>query len=73
MAEIRFTLRLPEELHNLIKQKADETGRSINEQVVFMLSDHARLKDSIERRIEELEADMRLVLTATGTVKDSDK
>jgi len=56
MAEIRFTLRLPEGLHNLIKQKADEAGRSINEQVVFMLSDHLRLKDDIERRLEAIEA-----------------
>ena len=56
MAEIRFTLRLPEDLHAIIKQKADEAGRSVNEQIVFMLADHVRLKDEIERRLDAIEA-----------------
>lgn len=65
MAEIRFTLRLPEDLHNMIKQKADETGRSINEQVVFMLSDHLQLKSELERRVIAIEEQLAQIVQQT--------
>ena len=55
MAEIRFTLRLPEDLHIILKQQADAAGRSMNEQIIYALIHYVGTMDKQERRITELE------------------
>lgn len=55
MADIRFTLRIPEEIHATLKDQAATSGRSMNEQIVYSLTRYLGVIDPLERRVIELE------------------
>jgi predicted transcriptional regulator len=55
MAEIRMTLRLPEELHAILKSQAESADRSLNEHIVFALTKFVGTIDELEQRVNELE------------------
>lgn len=55
MAETRMTLRLPDELHAILKKQADSADRSLNEHIVYALTQYVGTIDKLERRIDELE------------------
>ena len=53
--ESRFALRLPTDLYDFVRGKAEASGKSINEYIVFVLSDYHRLTDDVDRRLSVLE------------------
>lgn len=66
--ESRFALRLPTDLYDLVRGEAEEKGKSINEYIVFVLSDYHNLKGDMDRRISAIEA--KLASTTSAPVPD---
>lgn len=69
MTELRFSLRLPEDLHAIVKQAAEQSGRSMNEQIVYALTQYHGVTSQHERRIATLEqqlADLTAQLAIVG-------
>lgn len=53
--ESRYPLRLPSELHDLIKTEADKLGVSVNELIVRALSAYFEFSHQFEARFDEME------------------
>lgn len=56
--ESKFALRLPTDLYEFIRKEAEKSGKSINEYIVFVLSDYHRLRDKLESDIRDLQERM---------------
>jgi predicted GIY-YIG superfamily endonuclease len=46
--EVRLDLRLPDELHAAVQQRAKTEHRSINQQIVYMLTDHVEREQAAQ-------------------------
>jgi len=53
--EIRITLRLPVNVHVIVKNSAERNKRSLNEEIVTALTAHYDVADEIRKRLEQLE------------------
>lgn len=56
--ESKFALRLPTDLYEFIRDEANKNGKSINEYIVFVLSDYHKLRDKMEEDIKDLQQRM---------------
>jgi hypothetical protein len=55
MADIRLTLRIPEQLHATVKENSQKSDRSLNEEIVQALTNFYNVESEQNRRIAELE------------------
>lgn len=62
----RYALRLPPELYELIKTKAAEADRSMNEEILQALTSFYNVESEQNRRIAELERRLQLLSPQTS-------
>lgn len=53
--ESRYPLRLPPELYELVKSEAEKADKSMNEYIVWALTQFMMIRDEHEQRISDLE------------------
>jgi len=58
---VPLMLRLPPQLHAWVVERAEVEGMSMNEYIVFILSDYSNLKNQVEQRLSSIETRLSLL------------